>query len=144
MVVILHWYLQLARRWGCESDVGAITIQREQYGVTVHLFIGTGHNLDKITFMPLTSILNHNADYQGLSSLSPLGRFRPSSSLSYQAEAPLAIALASIHVAFGLYPHITRLHPKAEASCNSLYHTENIWLVTFLRTFGRGRPPTGV
>jgi hypothetical protein len=30
-----------------------ITIQREQYGVTVHLFIGTGRSLSKITFMPL-------------------------------------------------------------------------------------------
>jgi hypothetical protein len=46
-----------------------ITIQSEQYGVTVHLFIGTGRSLEKITFMPLTSILNHNTNYQGLSSL---------------------------------------------------------------------------
>ncbi|NP_001170681.1 uncharacterized protein LOC100384746 [Zea mays] len=28
--------------------------QREQYGDTVHLFIGTGHNPYKITFMPFT------------------------------------------------------------------------------------------
>jgi hypothetical protein len=62
--------------------------------------------------------------------------------LTCQAEAPLAIASASIHVAFGMYPHVTRLHPKAEASCNSLCHTENIWLVMSFRTFGRGRPPT--
>jgi hypothetical protein len=33
-------------------------------------------------------------------------------------------------------------HPKAEAPCNNPYHAENIWLVMFLRTFGRGRPPT--
>jgi hypothetical protein len=85
--------------------------------------------------MSLMCTLNHNASYQGLRVFSPLGRFRPSSSLSYQAEAPLAIASASIHVAFGLYPHITRLHPKAEASYNSLSHTKNIWLVMFLRTF---------
>jgi hypothetical protein len=82
-------------------------MQREQYDVTVHLFIGMGRSPDKMTFMPLTSTLNHNANYQGLSSLSPLGQFRPSSSLSYQIEAPLAIASASIRVAFGLYPHIT-------------------------------------
>jgi hypothetical protein len=31
-----------------------ITSQREQYGVTVHLFIGIGCNLRKITFMSLT------------------------------------------------------------------------------------------
>jgi hypothetical protein len=33
-------------------------------------------------------------------------------------------------------------HPEVEAPCNNPYHTENIWLVMFLRTFGRGRPPT--
>jgi hypothetical protein len=30
------------------------TSQREQYDVTVHLFIGTGHSLGKITSMSLT------------------------------------------------------------------------------------------
>jgi hypothetical protein len=30
-----------------------ITIQREQYGGTVHLFIGMGHSPDKITYMSL-------------------------------------------------------------------------------------------
>jgi hypothetical protein len=39
------------------------TIQREQYGATVHLFIGTGHNLGKSTFMSLTSIYNHNMNH---------------------------------------------------------------------------------
>ena len=38
---MLHWYLWLVRRRGCENDTRVITIQREQYGVTVHLFIGT-------------------------------------------------------------------------------------------------------
>jgi hypothetical protein len=33
-------------------------------------------------------------------------------------------------------------HPKAEAPCNNPYHSENIWLFMFLRTFGRRRPPT--
>jgi hypothetical protein len=32
-------------------------------------------------------------------------------------------------------------HPKAEAPCNNPYHAENIWLVMFLRIFGRRRPP---
>jgi hypothetical protein len=35
----------------------------------------------------------------------------------------------------------THLHLKAEASCNSLFILKNM-LVKFLRTFGRGRPPT--
>jgi hypothetical protein len=41
---------------------------------------------------------------------SPLGQFRPSSLLSYQAEASLTIALTFIHVTFGLYLRITRLY----------------------------------
>jgi hypothetical protein len=51
------------------NDARAITMQREQYGVTVHLFIGTGRSPDKITFMSLTFTVNHKASYQGLSSL---------------------------------------------------------------------------
>jgi hypothetical protein len=46
-----------------------ITSQREQYGDTIHLFIGTGHNPDKITFVSLITNYNHNTCYQGLCSL---------------------------------------------------------------------------
>jgi hypothetical protein len=35
-----------------------ITIQHEQYGVTVHLFIGIGHSLGTITSIPLTLTTN--------------------------------------------------------------------------------------
>ena len=52
--LILHWYLWLARRWRRER---VITIQREQYGVIVHLFISTGRNLSEITFMTLNIYL---------------------------------------------------------------------------------------
>jgi hypothetical protein len=69
MIFILHLYLRLDRRWKSESDALVITIQREQYGVTVHLFIGTGHSLDKITFMSLTFTDDHKAIRRGLSSL---------------------------------------------------------------------------
>jgi hypothetical protein len=34
--------------------VRVITSQREQYGVTVHLFIGIGRSLCKVTSMSLT------------------------------------------------------------------------------------------
>jgi hypothetical protein len=54
----LHLYLRPDRRQKSESDVRAITSQREQYGVTVHLFIGTGRNLCKITSMSLTFIID--------------------------------------------------------------------------------------
>jgi hypothetical protein len=35
-----------------ENDSRVIIIQREQYGGTVHLFIGTERSPGKITFMP--------------------------------------------------------------------------------------------
>jgi hypothetical protein len=46
--------------YGCKR---VITIQREQYDVTIHLFIGTGHSLGKITSMSLTFIYYHNTEY---------------------------------------------------------------------------------
>jgi hypothetical protein len=50
----LYLYLRLDRRQKSKSDVPVITSQREQYDVTVHLFIGIGHSLCKITSMSLT------------------------------------------------------------------------------------------
>jgi hypothetical protein len=41
---------------GCDSEK-VNTIQREQYGGTVHLFIGTGHSPSEITSMPLNICL---------------------------------------------------------------------------------------
>ena len=43
--------------------------QREQYGGTVHLFIGTGYNPYKITYMPFTFGDNSIALYRGLNGL---------------------------------------------------------------------------
>jgi hypothetical protein len=60
---MLHWYLWLVRRRGCENDARVITVQREQYSVTVHLFIGTGRSSDKSIFMSLVTIYNRNMNY---------------------------------------------------------------------------------
>jgi hypothetical protein len=60
IMLILHWYLRLARRWGCER---VNTIQHEQYDATVHLFIGTRYSPGKSIFMSLTSIYNHNMNH---------------------------------------------------------------------------------
>jgi hypothetical protein len=49
----LHLYLRLDRRQMYKHDARANTSQREQYGGTVHLFIGTGRSLCEITFMPI-------------------------------------------------------------------------------------------
>jgi hypothetical protein len=43
--------------------------QREQYGGTVHLFIGAGHSPCKITLMPFTFGSNSIVIHQGLNSL---------------------------------------------------------------------------
>ena len=62
----LHLYLRLDRRQKSKSDVRVNTSQREQYRVTVHLFIGTGRSPVEITFM--SSITNYKRDtnYHGL------------------------------------------------------------------------------
>jgi hypothetical protein len=44
-------------------DVRANTIQHEQYGATVHLFLSTERHPSKITFMPLTFTYNHNMNH---------------------------------------------------------------------------------
>jgi hypothetical protein len=41
-------------------NMRVITIQREQCGATVHLFIGTGRSPGKSTFMSLTFTYDHN------------------------------------------------------------------------------------
>jgi hypothetical protein len=44
---------------------------REQYGSTVHLFIGTGRSPCKITLMPFTFANNFIVIHRGLNSLFP-------------------------------------------------------------------------
>jgi hypothetical protein len=58
-------YLQLDGRRKYQHDARACTNQREQYEGTVHLFIGTGHNLCEITFIPFTIDYNHDTNYHG-------------------------------------------------------------------------------
>jgi hypothetical protein len=65
----LQVYLRLDRRQKSKCDVQVNTSQREQYGVTVHLFIGTGRSPVEITFMPSTNNYKHDTNYHGLISL---------------------------------------------------------------------------
>jgi hypothetical protein len=65
----LHLYLRLDRRKKYKRDAQASTSQREQYGGTVHLFIGTGHNLYEITFMPFMFTIDLKTIYRELDSL---------------------------------------------------------------------------
>jgi hypothetical protein len=65
----LHLYLRLYRGQRYKHDARVNTSQREQYGGTVHLFIGTGRSLYEFTFMPLKFTINIRSIYQGLDSL---------------------------------------------------------------------------
>jgi hypothetical protein len=67
----LHLYLRLDRRYESKSDVRVNTSQREQYGATVHLFIGIGRSLCKIKSKPWTFVIDLRIIYQGLDSLFP-------------------------------------------------------------------------
>jgi hypothetical protein len=62
----LHLYLRLDKRQEFKHDAQVNTSQREQYGGTVHLFIGTGRSPVKITFMYLITSYNHDTNYHGL------------------------------------------------------------------------------
>jgi hypothetical protein len=65
----LHPYLRLDRRQKSKCDARVNTSQREQYGGTVHLFIGTGRSLCKITIMPFMFTIDLRTIYRGLDSL---------------------------------------------------------------------------
>jgi hypothetical protein len=107
------------------SDARAITMQREQYDVTVHLFISTGRSPGKITFLSLTFTINHKASCRGLSSLFSF-RSVPSFTIV------IVLSQSSSSRSFGARlsflqtapSYRTHLHLKAEASCNSLCYTE--------------------
>jgi hypothetical protein len=65
----LHLYLRLDRSQKSKRDARMNTSQREQYGGIVHLFIGTGHSLYKITFIPFIFTIDLKTIYRGLNSL---------------------------------------------------------------------------
>jgi hypothetical protein len=124
MIFILHLYLRLDRRWKSESDARVIIIQREQYGGTVHLFIGTGHSPDKITSVSLITNYNYNTDYQGLYNLF---LFNSISSFVFS----MSPCRSSFNRSFGLYLHVT---PAYVLSCRRCFCLEDLPR--------RRRPPT--
>jgi hypothetical protein len=86
--------------------------QHEQYGSTVHLFIGTGCSPFKITPMPFTFASSSIVIHRGLNSLFPF------KSISFSAITPklsreqlrlcaiLRILYASSHCGFDLSPKV--------------------------------------
>jgi hypothetical protein len=114
------------------------TSQREQYVVTVHLFIATGRSLCRITFMPLTFTIDLGIIYQGLDNLFPF------KSVSFFIAKP-KLFHGQLRHWFILLPNralyiMYNFIPCPKVPVHILY-LENM-LVIFLRTFERRRPPT--
>jgi hypothetical protein len=65
----LHLYLRLDRRQKSKRDARVNTSQHEQYGGIVHLFIGTGHSLCRITFLPFMFTIDLKTIYRELDNL---------------------------------------------------------------------------
>jgi hypothetical protein len=65
----LHLYLRLVRRQKSKCDARVNTSQREQYEGTVHLFIGTGRSLCKITLIPFMFTIDLRTIFKGLDSI---------------------------------------------------------------------------
>jgi hypothetical protein len=112
--------------------------QREQYGSTVHLFIGTGHNPCKITPMPFTSASNSIVIHWGLNSLFP---FKSVPLFCYPAEASLRIASTLRQPLYSLCFLHCGSDPSLKVPVHVLY-SRNTIKSCFLRTFGSWRPPT--
>jgi hypothetical protein len=121
--------------------------QREQYGGTVHLFIGTGRSPCKITLMPFTFINNSIVILQGLIWLFI---FKSVPLFCCHAEAYLRIAswwsypsLQSPSVPLKLRLDHTLVYswPDFEDTCSHISLGKHCQIM-FLRTFGSRRPPT--
>jgi hypothetical protein len=112
----LHLYLRLDRRWKYKSDAGMITSQREQYGDTVHLFIGMGRSPDKITFVSLITNYDHNTNYQGLCSLF---LFKSVSSF----VLGMSPCQSPFNCSFSIYLHVM---PACISSCRRCFRLEDL------------------
>jgi hypothetical protein len=59
----LHLYLRLDRRRKSKCNARVNTSQREQYGVTVHLFIGARRSPIEVTFVSLMTNYKCDTNY---------------------------------------------------------------------------------
>jgi hypothetical protein len=114
------------------------TSPREQYRGIVHLFIGTGRSLCKITFMPFMFTINIKTTYQGLNSLF-LFKSIPFLLLSRSFPAH-SFGTGSTFVPTMLF--ILWTASSRVRRFLYIYYTWETLLIMFLRTFGRRRPPT--
>jgi hypothetical protein len=134
----LHLYIRLDRRQRYKCDARASTSQRVQYRGTIHLFIGTGRSLCKITFMPFIFTIDLITICRGLDSLFSLSRFlflllsRSFLACSFDVGSTFVSILLSI-----LCTASSRVRRFLY-----IYYAWETLLIMFLRTFRRRRPPT--
>jgi hypothetical protein len=102
---------------GTSVTQGSMPSQREQYGVTVHLFIGTGHSPCKITLMPFTFANNSIVIHRGLNSLFI---FKSVFIFCYHAEALLRTASASRYPSYSLCFFTLWFQLKSEGTCSCI------------------------
>jgi hypothetical protein len=115
-----------------------MTSQREQYGNTVHLFIGTGRSRCKIAFMTFKFANNSIVIHRGPNSIFPF------------KSVPLSTIMPKVPcVQLRLCANLRIL--RASSHCGSdpspkvpvyVLYSRNIIKSCFLRTFRRRRPPT--
>jgi hypothetical protein len=98
--------------------------QREQYGVTVHLFIGTGHSPCKITLTPFTFANNSIVVHRGLNSLFI---FKSVSLFCYHAEALPRTASASCYPSYSFLCFFTLwFELMSEGTCSCIILPETL------------------
>jgi hypothetical protein len=112
--------------------------QREQYGSTVQLFIGTGHSPYKITFMPFTFGNNSIVIHRGLNSLFIFKSVSFSATMPKLSRSHLRRYI-NLRIFLGFFFCDTDLSPKIPV--HTLY-SRNTVKFCFLRTFVSRRPPT--
>jgi hypothetical protein len=113
-----------------------ITSQREQYSVTVHLFIGTGRSLDEITFKSLTFTVDPKASYRGLSSLFPFKSISPFTIVNRAEPKLFQPHLRSYLVLCSDRTFIPCIPSSYSRSFLKQFNILENMLVMFLRTFG--------
>jgi hypothetical protein len=93
-----------------------ITSQCEQYGGTVHLFIGTGRSSGKITFVSLITNHNHGTKYKGLHGL-----------FLFKLVSPFVSSMpscrSSFNCSFSIYLHVVS---ACMSSCRRCFCLEDL------------------
>jgi hypothetical protein len=95
-----------------------MTSQREQYGSTVHLFIGTRHSPCKITLMPFTFANDPILIHRGLNGIFP---FKSVPFFCCHAEAPLRIPSALRQPSYSLCFSYCGSDPSPKVPVHVLY-----------------------